>query len=65
MSFQILLFKNIIFYVFIMIRFIIFKYNVLLFVIGIYKITNSSIKLPAILCMLNIPSVFFRNLFKN
>ena len=65
LSFQIFLSKNIIFNVFIMCRFIILKYNILFFIICINKITNTSIELSTILCMLNIPTMFFSNLFKH
>ena len=39
--------------------FIIFNNNIPLFIISIYKISNSCIELSAILSMLQIPSSFF------
>lgn len=63
LSFQIFLSKNVVFNIFIMCRFIILKHNILFFVIRINKITNSSVKLSAILRVLYFPTMLFCNLF--
>ena len=59
LSIQILFCKDVIFNIYIMSWFIILNNNISLFVISIYKITNSSIKFSTIFCMLKIPSSFF------
>ena len=65
LSIQILFCKDVIFNIYVMSWFIVFKCNIFFFIICIKPITNSGIKFTTIFSMLNSPTMCLCNLFKN
>lgn len=58
LSFDIFIYQYVFKYIFVVSTFIIFNYNVFLFVISINIIPYSCIKLSTIFCVLEIPTFF-------